>query len=583
MAPAGLPSWLSSGPTTLSLTYDGASIILGFSGSLGANPDGQSLSLSLSSTLSLGATAGDFELQATLDAPWGQPFGVPWLTIDAAELVLTSEVGGGFSARLESTFTVGTKTFQLDLEVTGTPPDLDASINATSLDPISTTDIANLLVDVVGLAPLPSGLPELSLNNVSLSIETGPAEALSISADVTFAGVNGAVLFSVVDRDGDPATPSEFLFAMNLDSFTLSDLGVPMPEPLNSFPFPEVSLSVVGVPLGETLSVPSSDLTPPELSFFSGVYGPPPFTVDLKRGLNLAAEIPLSQLPEPILTALGSPTGVIRLEGNLDINLAPIELVSLSLRATMPSGLTLPNVPDWISTISINTGASTVLSISADVNFLGVSGSVLFSVTDRDNVLSTPPDFLFGVNIPAFQLSQIGDSVGISLPEPLASFEIPEVAFVVAGTPGGGTLSINSSELSVPEFDFFSGAFGGLPDFTINLQPGLNLSADIPLSVLPAPILTALGSPTGVIRLEGSVVLNLGLGTSPSLELVSLSLKAVLPPGLSLPGLPAWISTAPPGGLSLELGYDNSTGGAEINLAVAGDFVVDLNGTPSAS
>ena len=630
----------------------------------------------------------------------------------------------------EGSSTLMTAKFNTSFTATwGGNPTPELVLSAETTSDISTSDLIALLpVDA------PSGLPELTLNDANLSVGTSPA-AISVFANATFLGVTTSVLFSTADRDNDSETALEFVFGLKTSSFAFSAFGVPLPEPLQSTGIP-ISMTVANA----DLTLASTNMTPPELAFFSGFYGPSPFVLDLDSGLTLAGEVPFSALPNPIIKELGltPTTDTVLLEGNVNVETDPsVELVALSLTATMPSGVSLPGLPTWIVlagdglslelnydssegaseislavagdfnadlngtdlgfhlgltlqigdttsveitgntttpwvapfgipwltldevsltitvegtdigvelaseftietepdpksfqiklevsgspgslaatvtatsldpltsndilavlgniveieppvglpelalndlTISIETGEATAFSISADVTFLGVGGSVLFSVTDRDNNLATPPEFLLGVNIPSFQLKTLADSVGISLPEPLASEVIPEVAFVVSGTPG----SISLADLTPPELEFFSGAFGSLP--AIDLAPGLNLAGEIPLAALPEPMLVALGvdsDTTAAIQLEGAIELELSIGPSPSILLVSLSLKAVLPAGLGLPGLPTWIVLAGDG-LSLELNYDSSEGASEISLAVAGDFNADLNGT----
>jgi len=171
---------------------------------------------------------------------------------------------------------------------------------------------------------------------------------------------------------------------------------------------------------------------------------------------------------------------------------------------------------------------------------------VLFSVIDRDNNPATPLELLFGININSFALGTLASTAGVNLPEPPNSFVIPNLGFVVSGVPSLPATSLNDSEKG-----FFETIYGSIPDdFTINLEPGLNLKGQIPISVLPAPIVSALSAnPGDVLLLEGGI----GVTFEPSFELQTLSLTAVMPAELTLPGLPDWITTAG-GGLSLELG-----------------------------
>ena len=236
-----------------------------------------------------------------------------------------------------SSTSVATK---FNTEFTGTwgaeaTPELVLSSVAKS--DISTTD----LLSFISVAA-PSGLPELTLSNASLSVAASPVPAISVFADATFLGVSTSVLYSTADRDDDSGTPAEFLFGIDASSFALSAFGVSLPEPLNSAGLP-VSMTVANA--AQTLS--SAELTAPELAFFTSFYGPAPFDVSLDTGLNFAAIVSLSALPDPIIKGLGLTSGeTVLLEGS--INIIETELVALSLTATMPIA-NLPGLPAWIT------------------------------------------------------------------------------------------------------------------------------------------------------------------------------------------------------------------------------------------
>ena len=175
---------------------------------------------------------------------------------------------------------------------------------------ISTTNLLTLLS-----VAAPSGLPDLTFSNSSLSVATSPVPAISVFADATFLGVSTSVLFSTADRDDDSGTPAEFLFGIDASSFALSAFGVSLPEPLNSAGLP-VSMTVANA--AHTLS--SAELTAPELAFFTSFYGPAPFDVSLDTGLNFAAIVSLSALPDPIIKGLGLTSGeTVLLEGSINI------------------------------------------------------------------------------------------------------------------------------------------------------------------------------------------------------------------------------------------------------------------------
>ena len=201
---------------------------------------------------------------------------------------------------------------------------------------ITTTDLLTLL------PVAPSGLPELTLSNASLSVATSPDPAISVFADAMFFGVSTSVLYSNADR----GSGTEFLFGIDASSFALSDFGVSLPLSGGGFP---VSMTFSNA----EQSLADTDLTPPEFTFFNTFYGPAPFKVSVDTGLNFATQIPFSTLPDAIETALGlTPTDTVLLEGSVEVN-SSFELVALSLTAAVPVP-SLPGLPafTWIQSTS---------------------------------------------------------------------------------------------------------------------------------------------------------------------------------------------------------------------------------------
>ena len=219
----------------------------------------------------------------------------------------------------------------------GTDPTPELVLDSVAKSDISTSDLLTLLPIAV-----PSGLPELTLSNASLSVVTSPVPAISVFADATFLSVSTSVLYSTADRDNDSGTASEFLFGINASSFALSAFGVTLP-----FSSPDLPVSMTLANAEQTLS--SSELTAPELTFFTIFYGSEPFDVGVDTGLNFATRLPFSALPNPIIKELGlTPADTVLLEGSVEVNTS-FELVALSLKASMPSEVSLPGVPGWIS------------------------------------------------------------------------------------------------------------------------------------------------------------------------------------------------------------------------------------------
>ena len=217
---------------------------------------------------------------------------------------------------------------------------------ALQTDAKSDIDTADLLTLLPVAAP--SGLPELTLSNASLSVATSPVGSVSALADATFFGVSTSVLYSTADRDDNPATDPEFLFGIDASSFAVSAFGVSLPEPFNSEGFP-VSMTFANAQ--QTLS--DTDLTAPEFTFFDTFYGPAPFEINVDTGLNFATQIPFSTLPNPIVKGLSlNPSETVLLEGSVEVNTS-FELVALSLTATVPVA-SLPDLTgfNWIQSTS---------------------------------------------------------------------------------------------------------------------------------------------------------------------------------------------------------------------------------------
>ena len=130
--------------------------------------------------------------------------------------------------------------------------------------------------------------------------------------------------------------------------------------------------------------------------------------------------------------------------------------------------------------------------------------------------------------------------------------------------------------------DFFASVYGQA-DFEIELHPGIQLGASLPVSVLPASLVQALGiqDPRAVLKLEGSLAMTLDLAKGrPAAAVDELELHAELPRvGMksdALPaGLPSWMKLDASAQRTLTVRY---TAPGSVTFRRDTDVLADLDG-----
>jgi hypothetical protein len=384
----GFPGWLVARERTLEFTND-PTLRVRLLDLLEATPDGQQTFYLATTELATDGTQESLTLAGSLVAPWVQPFGLGWLTLDQASLAITIAEAGAGEVRLDGSFAVGDTIVTTDLNLAQSGATNQASFVGTA-DTLALNDVLGLLETVSGVEPFGPGLPDdaLVLSNVRLSFESGDERSIELSATSTILDTvqTDVLLAFLTPQNG----PSLLTLGMHVHQFRLRELYAGVNGTIaGELEFPDVAFTVVQEvpnPPTEPFTIPSSSLSPTAEDFYRALRGPTPFTLELNAGLNFAGKFPQSRLPALVLDTLGmDPNAEVLVEGALASRLGaltgggPVALDSLHLQATLPLPTQPPKgTPQWLN------GRETLARTLA---FDYVAPDIQMRITDRFQVV----------------------------------------------------------------------------------------------------------------------------------------------------------------------------------------------------
>jgi hypothetical protein len=213
------------------------------------------------------------------------------------------------------------------------------------------------------------------------------------------------------------------------------------------------------------------------------------------------------------------------------------------------------------------------LEVSAQAALGGAGADVLFTLRGGKGELEP----LFALRRRGGRLSDLvpalaGKAGDLEFPESLWALSPPSKA--------GIARTLSSADLGPTAREFFRGVHG--PDFRLELRPGIEFGATLPVAKLPAALIKTLGLQGDAnLVVAGSLAMNLDLGQGrPSASLQSLELQAELPrtSGVAarLPeGLPAWMRVESSSKRALTLRF---TAPASLAFLHTNDVLADLDG-----
>ena len=243
---------------------------------------------------------------------------------------------GAIEASLADSVDAGGVEVSLDVLLSG-----GEAVFTGSVPTLTSANLAALFGGYGGVAT-PSDLPDLALTNLTVEVDTA-TEAFSVAGDVTIYGVAGSVLVSPVDRGSGRELP----LGVGVSSTSLGDLPLGLSGAAADVTLPAVSFAYVDA--ASALEIAREDLTSAEQAFFDGRFGlseDPDATVSLVNGLNLEADLPLSEVPAGVRDALGlDASGALLLEGSLALSGGAVS--AASLHASLPGTPSVSGMPSW--------------------------------------------------------------------------------------------------------------------------------------------------------------------------------------------------------------------------------------------
>ncbi len=311
------------------------------------------------------ASTGDVSASLANLGTLALPFGLDNVGADIANTRLGLSYDG-----TTKTF-AGTLGFDVTLPSHSEPFTVDAALKVSndgsasadlSIDgSLSVQDLATFAAGVLNTQAVTIPAADaFTLDKLSFAVEHHSEEnVFSVGGQATIHSLQANAVFTLRSKPGEAAEPllglalsdpscgsSVICLSDLFPNGTLGDLGASLKLP---------AVDLVATPSDFT-TIAKSDLTTPELSFFSTVYDTVPDTIDLGGGLTLHAKMPVDALPDSVRKIFGWTTGDIELAGNLGgsatasgLDGGSADLTGLSLKATLPASSGGSLLPSWLS------------------------------------------------------------------------------------------------------------------------------------------------------------------------------------------------------------------------------------------
>ena len=317
-SPPGLPDWLvSSSPSgwVLDLTYEDSTTSLSIANDLmTAQLDGGTRRFEIVLQVTSGIDESRAEFTGRMLDPWERPFGVEWLSLKDATLVLTANSRSGNGASIDSVVDISGKSFALTVEINPEKgADSTTIITAATNERFSTADIVDLVAKEIGAPVAPDTLPDLSLSDVVITVETGHKSGVAISGTANALGQTADVLFAVVSPGGE--SEAQVLAGVRVKEFELSK-EIPA---LGGSVVEDIDIGTAALVVADYDGrLDSAALTAPVHSFYREFYDRDDFTLEVSQGLSLVANMSMEGSPlSASLDALGMGSGTMLMTGTV--------------------------------------------------------------------------------------------------------------------------------------------------------------------------------------------------------------------------------------------------------------------------
>ena len=302
--------------------------------------------LSLGGLQSLAGLSG-IVLALSLEGGWDRPFGIEWLTLQEVTLIRAYAFDGSRKTGFVGSYKLGDTTLTaagIVVEDGG-----EHSVELTSVaDEFSIADIRRLAGRLGVEPPFDPVLDDnrLLFRNVITVLEVGQQVTFSMKASTRIMDtVEADALFTMVTSEsGQP----QLLVSFHVSHFSFGAAAPALEGSLvGSLAFPDAVITIAR----EETELESGDMNAAEAEFFDEVFGTGDYKLSFVEGVNFGASLPLSALPETILTPLGmSPQDVVIVEGapglSFGFGSSGFRAADMLLRAKLPP-MAPPSAPEW--------------------------------------------------------------------------------------------------------------------------------------------------------------------------------------------------------------------------------------------
>lgn len=348
LQPPTLPTWLRATdeePWAVVLTRSAETSSIGLRGGLTAELGGTVRTFTTRLDVAALNETASGRLVATMLDPWAAPFGLDWLTLEAATMTVDLDDGAG-SATFDATASAAGHAATVRFTVGGGGDAVPAVDLELGIDRLSARETVGFLAATTGVEP-PTSTPDVSIDDVLVDVHVSDSIEVAIGGTAIVRGREAEVVAAVEAIDGRPT----ILVGLAIDAWALPDL-VPATAGtvLDRLEFPASALLLSS----DAATLERSELSAPTRRFIDdvGITG----EIELSPGVSLLTHLDLGggALAAP-LDALGYDGGRLPVVGTLpgtaiggesggNGNGSPLDDLSLTVR--LPE-IDPSNAPDW--------------------------------------------------------------------------------------------------------------------------------------------------------------------------------------------------------------------------------------------
>lgn len=303
--------------------------------------DGADRVFDVAAYIDLSPDASDVSFTGVLRGGWAAPFGFDWLNLERVTATFDTGIDGApAKLALASSLRVQDNNIALEIAIaTG------ATFTGTA-DRLTLAEVGKVLRDATGVNPLSAlegTLPQAHrFENVIVEFQVGRQTGFTLTANTDFHGRASSFLVSATAGAGGLQTVAGFL----LDDFRLGEL-VPVFDGTEADALEFASAAFILA--AADVSLEAGALGNAARNFYRQLYGADDFRLDVGRGINLLAVLPVDEgsLLHAPLRAMGSASDRLMIGGTLPLDPNAPFILAANLPPMSPRFGDTADPPAW--------------------------------------------------------------------------------------------------------------------------------------------------------------------------------------------------------------------------------------------